>query len=71
MNQEKYPSYQAQTPRQQALDFEQAERWQQLPVSDQEACHKALAQLLSQVISQPLSNNNNDNNEREDSKTTP
>jgi len=69
MNQEKKPSYLGQTLRQQALDFEQAERWQQLPVSDQEACRKALARLLRQVISQPL--NNNDDNEREDSKTTP
>ena len=68
MNQGIDPKHQAQTPRQQKLDFEQSERWRQLPVSDQEACRQALAKLLHQVISQPLKINDD---EREDSKTTP
>lgn len=44
-------------PRQGELDLAGADRWQQLPVEDREACRQALAELLYQVITrQPQAN---------------
>jgi len=37
-------------PRQGELDLAGADRWQQLPSDDREACRQALAELLYQVI---------------------
>jgi len=37
-------------PRQRELDLAGADRWQQFPGDDREACRQALAELLYQVI---------------------
>ncbi len=44
-------------PRQGELDLAGEDRWRQLPADDREACRRALAELLYQVItSQPQIN---------------
>ena len=51
------------------LDFEQADRWQSLPNSAQQACRRALALLLRDVASQQQQSANHDYG-RKDSSTT-
>lgn len=43
-------------PRQKALEFTQPDYWRHLPRADQQACRQAIAELLSQVITQTPEN---------------
>lgn len=58
------------TPRQRSFNFLRPERWRGLPGADQQACRRALAALLHQVISQQT-DNETEYDEREDTNKTP
>ena len=52
MNHPLQTQHQALRSRQQTLDFEQTDRWQQLSEMDQQACCEALAELLKTSFAQ-------------------
>jgi len=64
------------SPRQEKFDFVRPGRWRGLPDADQEACRRALAALLRQVVSRQTeteteTENESDDDEREDTNRTP
>jgi hypothetical protein len=61
-------------PRQEKFDFVRPDRWRGLPDADQEACRRALAALLRQVVSRQTETETHyesDDYEREDTNRTP
>jgi hypothetical protein len=52
-------------PRQEKFDFVRPDRWRGLPDADQQACRRALAALLLQVVSQQTETGTDNENETE------